>query len=38
MKLLVDQNLPRRLGALLQVEGHDALHTEQEVGLPQLIR
>lgn len=30
MKLLVDQNLPRRLSALLQVEGHDALHTEQE--------
>ncbi len=30
LKLLVDQNLPRRHSALLQVEGHDALHTEQE--------
>lgn len=30
MKLLVDQNLPRRLAALLQIEGHDALHTEHE--------
>ena len=30
MKLLVDQNLPRRLSTLLRVEGHDALHTEDE--------
>ncbi|MDN5853394.1 MAG: DUF5615 family PIN-like protein [Pseudonocardia sp.] len=30
MKLLVDQNLPRRLSASLQAEGHDALHAEDE--------
>jgi predicted nuclease of predicted toxin-antitoxin system len=30
LRLLIDQNLPRRLSALLQVEGHDALHTEDE--------
>jgi predicted nuclease of predicted toxin-antitoxin system len=30
LKLLVDQNLPRRLSTLLLAEGHDALHTTDE--------
>lgn len=30
MRLLIDQNLPKRLCALLQGEGHDVLHTEDE--------
>lgn len=32
MRLLIDQNLPRRLAMLLRLDGHDALHTE-DVGL-----
>lgn len=28
MKLLLDQNLPRRLAELLRDEGHDVVHTE----------
>lgn len=30
MRLLVDQNLPRRLVAMLRVAGHEATHTEDE--------
>ncbi|MCY7343479.1 MAG: DUF5615 family PIN-like protein [Pseudonocardia sp.] len=30
MRLLVDQNLPRRLSTSLHADGHDALHTEDE--------
>lgn len=30
MRLLIDQNLPRRLASLLNVAGHDAVHTEDE--------
>lgn len=30
MRLLIDQNLPRRLASLLNVVGHDAVHTEDE--------
>ncbi len=32
MRLLIDQNLPRRLTSLLQIGGHDAVHTE-DVGM-----
>jgi len=30
LRLLVDQNLPRRLSTSLHADGHDALHTEDE--------
>lgn len=32
MRLLIDQNLSRRLASLLQVDGHDVVHAE-DVGL-----
>ncbi|NDL55654.1 DUF5615 family PIN-like protein [Phytoactinopolyspora mesophila] len=32
MRLLIDQNLPRRLASLLETHGHDVAHTE-DVGL-----
>lgn len=32
MRLLIDQNLPRRLTSLLQIGGHDAVHTE-DIGM-----